>query len=93
MTENLLYVGTAAGKIFEFMKCGVPLVSNELPGMRALIEGNSCGVVVRGPEEIRDALKIVDDNYSAYRKNCFKAFPKYDFGKKYDEVLHKIRMR
>ena len=89
INNNFLYVGYAAGKIFEFMKCGVPIIVNDLPGMKELVEDNHCGVV-SSSNEIGNSLETVFNNYNYYSSNCFKTFPQYDFAKKYNKVLDKI---
>lgn len=88
--ENNMFVGAAAGKLFEFARCGVPVVVNDLPGMRALL-GGLCGEICgRWLDSVADAIKQINDNYDAYKKGCKTFYSCHKFSSMYDDFLYKF---
>jgi glycosyltransferase involved in cell wall biosynthesis len=45
-------------KVFEYMACGIPVVSSDLTPIRAFLETSNCGILVdpTNPEQVADAL-------------------------------------
>jgi glycosyltransferase involved in cell wall biosynthesis len=85
--DNNLFVGAAAGKLFEFLRCGVPAVVNELNGMRELI-GGKCGEVCGSHlENIGYLLSKVDGQYAHYTDECRKFYANYGFAGCYKKFL------
>jgi glycosyltransferase involved in cell wall biosynthesis len=87
--DNLRCVGHAAGKIFNLMKVGVPAIANDLPGLRELLEGNGCGLVVDGPEGIGRALGRLLARRAQSSAACRAAFPRFEFERNYREVVRR----
>jgi glycosyltransferase involved in cell wall biosynthesis len=85
--DNNQFVGAAAGKLFEFTRCGVPVVVNELAGMREFV-GRRCGEIC-GPwlDSIETALETVQNNYATYSNNCTQFYEKYSFSTTYHDFL------
>jgi glycosyltransferase involved in cell wall biosynthesis len=48
----------APNKLFEYMAAGIPVVASDLPGLRAVVSGEGCGVLVdpRDPHAIARAI-------------------------------------
>lgn len=88
--DNLRCVGHAAGKIFNLMKVGVPIVTNDLPGMRALVEESGCGRVVRDPAELGGAIADLLSRREACRARCTETFPQYEFLRCYRAVIDRV---
>lgn len=68
------YMGLAAGKIGNYLKCGIPVIATRLPSLR-YIEEFCCGVLVDNEDEIFSALKHIDADYGTYRQgalNCYR---------------------
>jgi glycosyltransferase involved in cell wall biosynthesis len=85
--ENNLLVGAAAGKLFEFARCGVPVVVNDLPGMRTLV-GGLCGEICgEWLDSIADTIQIINNNYDAYRKGCEIFYSRHNFSSMYGNFL------
>lgn len=87
---NFKFGAGSAGKLYDFMRAGVPIIGNSLPGMKELLEDNKCGIVVNDANEIGKALGVIIEQYAEFRKKSFESFYKYEFGKCYEKLLEKI---
>lgn len=85
--DNHRCVGHAAGKIFNLMKVGIPIVTNDLPGMRELVEESGCGRVVRDPADLGEAIADLLLRREACRARCAETFPQYEFSHNYRAVI------
>ena len=88
---NMLNGAASAGKYYDFLRCGVPVVGNGLPGMRELVEGDGCGLVVEDASLVHQALPAIMGGYDAFRASCLAAFPRYEFSACYAPVLEMTR--
>jgi glycosyltransferase involved in cell wall biosynthesis len=88
--DNFRFVGHAAGKIFNLLKVGVPVVTNDLPGMRALIEESGCGRVVDEPARLGEALRMILATPGAWRARCLENFARYEFSRHYAGVIARV---
>jgi len=89
-TKNLKYAAGSAGKIFDFLRTGKPIVAFDSPGMAVLIEGNGAGFVYSDVQDISKALSKIDANYDSIRQKCFSAYSQYEFDVQYDKVLAEL---
>lgn len=89
-TNNLKYAAGSAGKIFDFLRTGKPIVAFDSPGMKELIEGNNAGFVYSDVRAIPSALAKIDEGYDKFCENCFAAYGQYDFYRQYDKVFSKL---
>ena len=87
---NLKFAAGSSGKIFDFMKAGVPIIGNNIPGMSDLLVGNDCGMVVNNASEIGSVLHSLMDQYEVLKKGCLENFPKYEFGRCYEKLLNRV---
>jgi len=67
----------APNKVFEYMMMGLPVVTNNYPGISAIVEGGQIGYCVdsENPKEIAAAVNKLADNpreYDAMKRNCLK---------------------
>lgn len=67
-------IGLAAGKIGDYLRCGLPVVATDLPSVAPFIKKYRCGVCVRGPEEVADAVRTILDDYDRYREGAVRCF-------------------
>ena len=67
---NWTYSAGAINKRFEYMAVGLPQVTNAGPGMREIVEGPGCGVLVdpASPEEVGQALARLLEDRSLRRR-------------------------
>ncbi len=68
-----LYMGLAAGKIGNYLKCGVPVIATRLPSLD-YIENYECGILVDDLCEIEDAISKIGEKYESYSKNAHKCY-------------------
>ena len=67
-------MGLASGKIGNYLKCGVPVVSTDIGSIREYLEGYKCGVCVKSAEDVEPAISQVLDSYEEYSRNAIKCF-------------------
>jgi len=90
VNDNFRYVGAAAGKVFDFCRCGIPVIANDLPGFDRLIKHKGCGEVVRDCSEIGPALVQVAIFRERYSRSAIETFLEYEFSRNYEPVLRRI---
>lgn len=68
-----LYMGLAAGKIGNYLKCGIPVIASDLPSLD-YIKNYKCGVLVTDVSQVGKAILIIQENYELYSKNARKCY-------------------
>lgn len=79
---NPLYC--APNKIFEYSMFGIPMISNDIPGLKYIFKEFHCGECVdypMTPENIRDAIVKVSNNYQDYSKGSLEYYNSVDMKK------------
>jgi glycosyltransferase involved in cell wall biosynthesis len=84
---NMASGAGSAGKFYDCLRCGVPVIGNDLLGMRDLVETSGCGLVVRDASELPRALERIGRRLEAFRARCLDAFPEYEFSRSYAPIL------
>lgn len=88
--ENM---GLAAGKIGNYLKCGVPVIATKVHSL-SYLEDYQCGILVDNPTQINDAINVILSNYDTYVNNsytCYEALwhPKKYLDKIYETFINK----
>lgn len=86
-SNNTKFAAGSAGKIFDAMKAGKPIIAFETPGMRSLIEGNGMGFVFSNPNDINSNLNKIIGSYSQLCEASHFAYEKYEFKTQYDKAM------
>ena len=62
----------APNKIYEFSQFGIPMIGNDIPGLKYTIEANHMGVCVEkmDAKSFSEAIQNITDNYDEYSKNA-----------------------
>lgn len=66
-------MGLAAGKIGNYLKCGIPVIAPKFESLR-YIEEYACGVLIDDLTELNDAIFKIDSIYSTYRANAISCY-------------------
>jgi hypothetical protein len=71
-----------------FLRNGIPVIVNSLPGLRSIVETARCGLVVDHLSEIAVAISEVEKDYSYYSRNALTCFDTwFDFRRKFDDAF------
>lgn len=70
--QSLNALFCAPNKIFEYTGIGLPLIANDIPGLRFSIKYYECGALVdfSDKKDINQALSIIDTNYKKLSSNA-----------------------
>lgn len=90
VNNNLKYAAGSAGKLFDFMRCGTPMLAFNTPGMIEIIEGNKVGICFSTTEDINSSLNLIMENHNNFKHNCFNSFPDFEFINQYEKVFDSI---
>lgn len=86
--NNVSSVAFASGKLSYFLRNGIPVIVNSLPGLRSVVETARCGLVVDDLSEIAAAINEIEKDYSYYSRNALTCFDTwFDFRRKFDEAF------
>lgn len=89
-SENTRLAAGSAGKIFDYIRTGMPIVAYESPGMKYLIEGNTLGFVFDDYGSLPDIFAKIFSGYETYRENCFFTNRLFDFDYQYKKVMESL---
>jgi glycosyltransferase involved in cell wall biosynthesis len=84
---NLANAGASAGKLYDFMRCGVPCIGNDIPGLRELLEDGGLGLAIPGYARLPQALAEISERRDELRARCLKQFPGFEFSRVYEPIL------
>jgi len=88
---NLAQIAGASGKMGQYLRCGLPVICSDLPGLRKVVEKYRCGVCVKEFKDMREAVVSIFENYSFYSSNALKCYEEvYEFGVHFKKVMAKI---
>lgn len=90
--NNTKLAAGSAGKIFDAMKAGKPILGFDTPGMRDLVEGNEIGYVFSDPSDINSTLAKISADYVRFSSNAHIAFYKYEFNAQYMRVAEELHL-
>ena len=86
---NPLYC--APNKIFEYGRYGIPMISNDVPGLFYAYLQDHCGLAIPYPikvEGIKDAIIEIMDNYTYYSEGAKEYYNSVDFVKIVRDILN-----
>lgn len=68
--ENM---GVAAGKIGNYLKCGVPVICTKVHSL-SYIEEYKCGVLINSFDELPKAVNTILESIDIYRQNAYRCY-------------------
>lgn len=87
---NFKLGGVSAGKLFDFFRCGVPVIVNDLPGVRGLVQDSGSGLVIGGFEGLGLALVQIEERRAEHRRAAIRTFEENEFSRCYEPVLQRL---
>jgi len=74
--ENFSSIGAASGKLYQYIKYGLPIIASRLEGLEKIVKEYDMGIIVNSPVEIPAAIDQIISNYQYYSDNAKMAFEK-----------------
>ncbi len=92
MTLNSAFC--APNKIFEYSAYSLPMIGNDIPGLRFKFERFQSGLIIDDSQEenIINAICEIDKNYDRYQKNAGLLYSSVDNKKILSQELNKIHL-
>lgn len=80
----------APNKIYEYSAFGIPIIGNNIPGLKNTIGAANAGICVDlDKDNIKDTIIMIQNNYEEYSKNSRKFYEKCDNLNKIEKILAK----
>ena len=84
---NALYC--APNKIYEYARYGVPIIGNDIPGLRSVVNEYRNGVIVSEitKEEVKKKILKINESYEGYSKKSKGLYESCDNEKTVKEII------
>ena len=83
----------APNKIYEYSRFGLPMIGNDIPGLKYTVEQSGSGICVEKmtKKKIKDAIIKIDAEYDSYKKHSFEFYNSVDIkGIIENEILNEV---
>jgi len=88
---NWTHVAGASGKLINYLKCGLPVVTTDLPSLRRVVRNYQCGLTVKQESEVAGAISQILADYEVYSANALRCYDElYDLERYFPELLSKL---
>lgn len=79
----------APNKVYEFAGFGVPMLCNDVPGLKYQVEQAGMGICISDftVDSIIKALTIIEDNYNEMKNAAKKYYNTENIGRKFNEIV------
>ncbi len=82
----------ASGKMAYYLRCGLPIVCIDLPGMQERVEAYNCGICVHAIAEIEGVLDQIFADYATFSANARRCYQEqYEFNHFFEPVLTQVK--
>jgi glycosyltransferase involved in cell wall biosynthesis len=89
---NFSLMTAASGKLGHYLRCGLPIVCIDLPGLSETMSKYRCGLIVEDLQDVGQAIETIFRHYDSYEANAVKCYEEvYEFGVHFRQVLHVIQ--
>ena len=90
---NALYC--APNKTYEYAKFGVPMIGNDIPGLRYMFDTTGAGVCIEDftVDHICDAIHQIEKNYEQMSQSALKYYGDTDTEAQLREILETVKKR
>jgi glycosyltransferase involved in cell wall biosynthesis len=85
LDENFTEIAFSSNKLAEYLRAGLPIISNSVSSLKEIIDGNRCGVTVEHPWLIGEAIASIRRDPETFRSNAFGVYERmFDFSKHFE---------
>ncbi len=90
--NSLNNIFCAPNKIFEYAAFGLPVIGNDIPGLKFPIEQNKAGVIVSPDdiESIAEGIRQIEADYASYSEGARNLFLSIDNKRTIQKTLEKL---
>lgn len=90
--KNIRHIGLSSGKTAYYLKYGIPVLVNNVEGLRKLVTETSCGEWVDDPTQTTEAVRRMLTCYDQYSVNALNAYhDRLEFSSKFTPVLQALK--
>lgn len=84
---NTIYC--APNKIWEYSGFGIPVLANDIPGLRYTVGSSKSGICLdmNSPESIKKAIKVIEENYDVFSKNAIEMYNSCNISEIIDKIM------
>jgi len=80
--NNFNYLSAPSGKMFTCYAAGVPIIASNIIGLNSISQFEAGKQISKyTPDEIKNAIDLIESNYNSFSQNCLKAAEHFDFKK------------
>lgn len=85
----------APNKTYEYAKFGIPMIGNDVPGLKEIFESTNCGVCIRefNEDTICQAIKYIESNYEKMSKGAIEYYENTDLMCEVKTILDTVQKR
>jgi len=88
---NYSHVGLASGKVLQYLRCGLPIITSDLPSLRELVVDHGCGMVIKEASQIKAMVFTIIAQYKEYSQRASEYYLKHsDFEQYFKDVLLRL---
>jgi len=87
---NHTFVDWSSGKLFNYLKFGKPILTNDIPGYEEFVGGNKIGEIFKNKEDIISALKKIHVSSQQYSENALRMYNELKFEKYHELFYNKV---
>jgi len=88
---NGKYAGLSAGKLYDFMRIGKPVLANDIPGLGEFVRENSIGRVIDDFGSLYKEMRALMTEYEMYAANAKALFGKCEFDLNFNQTYHEFQ--
>ena len=93
VNRNIYEMATSSGKIWQYLRCGLPIITSALPSLCEMIDEGGFGLYANNPDEIQEAIKKILLNYGVYAEKARSYYKEHgDFAKNFSHVLSRLEL-
>ena len=89
--SNFYHIGSASGKLAQYLKCRLPVVTVDFEGLRSIIAHYRCGVCVADEWGVQPAIEQILADYQRCSANATTCYlERYDLSRYFDRVIERV---